>query len=94
MSRHYILTSSRRPSELPSVTTDQKWYQFNQIGWRMLESNVFKWVGRTNRPLWVITGTWYDPAKPVRRLESGIGIPDIYYKVRKEKFIFISIRHF
>jgi len=57
-----------------------QWYQFNQIGWRMLEANIFQWSLKNKKDIYVITGTWYNSSK-VRSFSSGLSIPNYYYKV-------------
>jgi len=57
-----------------------QWYQFNQIGWRLLELNIFNWAQRNKKDIFVVTGTWYNSSR-VRKFSSGLAIPNYYYKV-------------
>jgi len=58
-----------------------QWYQFNQIGWRLLEANVFQWSLKNKKDIYVITGTYYNHST-IRKLGNlGLSIPNYYYKV-------------
>jgi len=57
-----------------------QWFQVNQIGWRLLEANVFHWSELRARDVYVITGAWYDGSK-LRKFSSGLAIPDFFYKI-------------
>jgi len=56
-------------------------FQFNQIGWEILETNIFDWAVTNKRNLWVTTGTFYDGSTLRKLNPSGVGIPNFYYKV-------------
>ena len=51
----------------------------NQGPWRELEEDVAKWYGNEFEEVWVMTGPVYDDE--VTKLESGVEIPDAFFKI-------------